>query len=985
MNLLQKEFMGMSLMTLLLLIGLLSIWIFFVVIFSIFTRSDGCITRYGKGGNGSTVTGSTVTTTIGLSLRADGNHSDEYGYGQWLDTDIHIEKNSDVTIRVSGKVSLCRAYLPEYNTENDSKKNNSGKLIPIPRVNEVIDSKQKLFADPIVKTGLPLILNNAKYNNSWRNILKIDPLDEVVITLQNERTKEISEAIDIFKSKNLYNDFAYITADCRSDKTEYSPICGKFTVFKEHNIKYKKEKTISYDDLKRVEESSQILRSIKEKEERLEDLRRGLEIEKRLKLDALNKFDVWPIKDQVRQIRKLIKKDEVSDEQEEIAEKLRNSLPWLPEKINKPVNDLIDFIVAQKKYDIKTLKEKIEKEKSKFADEISGWYSARDGAGLVYKIAGNENPDHDLGTNYKFTQKISIPGALKIKESDLGENEKLEKIIKSKLDKNKKPKQEDRTIYQLNNEMDGARYLKMRFFDPYNFGYTGGYVVNIKQTKCIANDGALLKDYDDYKNRGQIKYLITESDDLNKQDIKSRSKTGELIQINNFGEGKFHSANEGTLWLYLDNKPKDYENSFGEYGISVDFTYKTDQQGGIINKLFGNLKKRINDVMKASFKKMTNFKTNKADATGHNFFNYIRALLILYVMIYGFMFLLGAVKISQYDLVVRVVKIAIVAGLLNGQTYEFFNQYVFGFVTGFCDQILSSLSGDNLFSGDKEASNPMIFLENIMRRIFGETFAVQSFALFSKGIFGIVYYFIIMLSVIILVINVIKAIAVYILSYLALALLLGILAPLFLSFLLFETTKEIAHNLIKVSIYYMLEPVILIIGQIVFCQMFTIYLDNVLSYSVCWKCAFPFRLPFLSLLSGKANILAENTIGILDLPVFCIPWYVPWGYDPITDENSLVSMTDCTVLLILAFGMHGYTNLARAITQRLTGAHAPSMISQGSDAVDSGIKKLDAAGREAGETIKDIASDDSVGDLAKKSKDFITHTRDKPMFSTRNK
>ena len=83
------------------------------------------------------------------------------------------------------------------------------------------------------------------------------------------------------------------------------------------------------------------------------------------------------------------------------------------------------------------------------------------------------------------------------------------------------------------------------------------------------------------------------------------------------------------MWLYLKNKPEDYENSTGEYGISVNFTSNTEQQGNVIDKLFGNLKKKINGLIKASFKKMTNFKISKLDSTGHNFFNYIRALLIL--------------------------------------------------------------------------------------------------------------------------------------------------------------------------------------------------------------------------------------------------------------------------------------------------------------------------------------------------------------------
>jgi type IV secretion system protein VirB6 len=45
--------------------------------------------------------------------------------------------------------------------------------------------------------------------------------------------------------------------------------------------------------------------------------------------------------------------------------------------------------------------------------------------------------------------------------------------------------------------------------------------------------------------------------------------------------------------------------------------------------------------------------------------------------------LLGMVKISQTDLVIRIVKIAFVSGLMNDSTFEFFNTYVFDFTPDF--------------------------------------------------------------------------------------------------------------------------------------------------------------------------------------------------------------------------------------------------------------------------------------------------------------
>jgi len=67
---------------------------------------------------------------------------------------------------------------------------------------------------------------------------------------------------------------------------------------------------------------------------------------------------------------------------------------------------------------------------------------------------------------------------------------------------------------------------------------------------------------------------------------------------------------------------------------------------------------------------MTCYKGLGGEGNCTNFFTYIKATLILYIMTFDMMFLLGMVKISQTDLVIRIVKIAFV---MNDSTFKFFN------------------------------------------------------------------------------------------------------------------------------------------------------------------------------------------------------------------------------------------------------------------------------------------------------------------------
>jgi type IV secretion system protein VirB6 len=308
-----------------------------------------------------------------------------------------------------------------------------------------------------------------------------------------------------------------------------------------------------------------------------------------------------------------------------------------------------------------------------------------------------------------------------------------------------------------------------------------------------------------------------------------------------------------------------------------------------------------------------------------NFFNYIKGLLTLYIISYGFMFLLGVVKITQTDLVIRVVKIGFVAGLMNETTFDFFNNNVFSFVTGFADSIISNIGGYSMFitnTNGTSISNPFTFMTALMTKIFfSKTFAAQMMAMIAMGISGVIYFIITFITLIMLIIVAFRAIAVYIMAFVALAVLIGI-APLFLTFMLFGFTFYLFDNWVKFTFRYMVEPVIMMAGIIILTQLFTIYLDYVTGYSVCWKCGLALKIPF-------PNIPGFNP-AFLDVPIFCISWFAPWGFDHFSGVMG-INMQHIISLMIIAYCLWGYIDFAGTITGRLVAASTggPSATSMG--------------------------------------------------------
>ena len=160
------------------------------------------------------------------------------------------------------------------------------------------------------------------------------------------------------------------------------------------------------------------------------------------------------------------------------------------------------------------------------------------------------------------------------------------------------------------------------------------------------------------------------------------------------------------------------------------------------------------------------------------------------------------------------------------------------------------MSGYNLFSGSTSVSNPFMFMNEVFTKIFlSATFAAQM---------------IVALAIVIIV--GFRAIAVYLMAYFAIAVLIGI-APLFLTFILFERTRYLFDNWVKFTFRYMLESTIMLAGIIIFTQLFTIFLDYVTGYSVCWNCGIPFTIPFPSIPGFNP--------AILDVPIFCFNWFAP--------------------------------------------------------------------------------------------------------------
>lgn len=903
-----------NLSKLIMLLGLIALLVSLVMVVLAMIGSvkitNGCLMRYDdtQGGNTDYITNTLMLNATGnytviTETNPDGSLNTKYDpnhYGEWLNTNLAVTNEQEIQFSIKGNISLCRAYIPPNNIQQLPDLDSNGNRIAIPRVEETNVEPLSLIFD--AKT------------DEWRNIAELFANDEVVISILPDQKKLPDMANvsvkNIFKfvkqdgeSKNFIE-----TADCSEGKRKYSPLCGRYSIYYGEYVSGCKWVDGLYNGPSvRYCPSSCFFGCI----ELIGDfctVAAGC-----CATYSCPKDGAWV--NDMKEAPEPYRDDGffTSPWSSDVGKLFTDFHPECSNNSNIPSSTCpdVDHSIKDKDYI-----------QGDYQKKRHFWYTAP--TGLLYRIDNSGTPSKSLGTAY-MVAKIND----KDKGNDSGNDSK---VANSKY----------QIIYNDIITATAKSYLQYRFWSKYSdySQNTGGYVLNIKQTKCRRSNG---NSFDDViENRGRVQYLIMPYGENPNKTSTIYSTTN--IQVKDAdGNAKITANDTGYLWMRIYNAKEDYKESYGRYKVE----FRTSQKVGsftfnVLNPLFDLLKGKIKDAAVTIFKNMTCY--GGGTTTCSNFFNYIKALLILYVMLYGAMFLLGMVKINQQDLVIRIAKIAIVSGLMNESTFRFFNEYIFDFITNFSDGIISNMSGYSMFSSTDKISNPFMFLDALMSKIlFSKTFAGQVLSLLSMGLSGLIYFVILFISIIIVIITVLRAVAVYIMAFMATALLIGI-APLFLTFMLFDFTRYLFDNWVRFTFRYMIEPVILMAGIIILTQLFTIYLDFTTGYSVCWKCALPIKIPFPAI-PGLPAIFSN-------LEIFCINWFAPWGMDPRSGIMGM-NMQHYIALIIISYGMYGYVEFSGQMVAKLTstaGSSATSMGQNMSSAMEQGALKkvgLDKQGRDA--------------------------------------
>ena len=916
-------------------------------VFDMIQIGTGCLKRYGPDGTSQTVSQSTHVT-----LNATGNNStilyDSTGnptptstsYGNWTVSDVKVKSGDQININVSGTVSLCRASLMANNIHT-SPNNSSGVPILLPKVEENDSASYNYTADPmILNYGVPITF--PANQNQWLSIAKLEKNDNIQVFVYPQYNSNPASVFNVFQSPDLTTaNLQKYTANCSNGQTSYNSICGLYSFYWGSYATSCKSTTTSRNITTYSCSGTDIdLGAISScccsccSKSSIGTCLVGCG-------DCCIDRNTTTIYNTTYSV--------ATSQTMPIAYNGSNAFPPLntsgyscnsPNQINGPccqgigldTNECIGcncWTAVNPNSSLSTLLINYTHannghnqnqccagytDTSQTPDTscTSDYYSSSTknfwmtgGNGLLYQISSNSNNGNQMGNSYNV----------------IAQNNRTSVPI---------------SIYNVSNFVtQSPQYLQYYFYDNGNANNnrrnlnTGGVVLGLKQTKCVRINGVPLTDSSSGGvATGAVQYtvLTNSSDSILASEVKT-------LNVDSSGNASIYANNTGYLALKIVNTDSQYQNSTGQYNLTVSYNSTLSSFNSLLNDLIQRLKTTtlsLGTTIASNLICYNNHNTSNYVSNCADFFQYIRALLSLYVIIYAMMFILGFFTIKQYDLIVRLTKIALISGLISGGTFTYFSTYILPILYNATDELIANIGGyvpfdTNLANtsslNNVRISNPMGFLDELFSKIFfSKTFFAQTMSLLGIGLSGIIYFYILLVTIVIVVLSIFRAILVYILSFMGLAIMISI-APIVLTLSLFSYTSTLFKNWLNAVFRYIMDPVILMIGIIVLTQLFTVFLDFTLNFSVCWKCTLPIYLPFFGLEKFLGAVFTNH-------PLYCIYWYGPWGIDP-TSYSSSYPMTNYIMLFIISYTMYGYINIADEVSTSLCFA--------GSSAINSAI------------------------------------------------
>lgn len=202
----------------------------------------------------------------------------------------------------------------------------------------------------------------------------------------------------------------------------------------------------------------------------------------------------------------------------------------------------------------------------------------------------------------------------------------------------------------------------------------------------------------------------------------------------------------------------------------------------------------------------------------------IGALLLIYLIYSVLAFLVGNINITQAELIIRISKIAIVSTLLSSEySWKFFNEYLFVYFVVGVQEIISLVAQAGATGPGSSSLLGLMIAPQTLSKLL---------ALLFMSWQGIIFIILFLIALYLVVITTFRATVLYLTALLTVGLLIT-MAPIFICFMLFETTRSLFDNWLKQLISYALQPILLFVGLAFMSIIIRTEIYSTLGFRVC--------------------------------------------------------------------------------------------------------------------------------------------------------
>ena len=189
--------------------------------------------------------------------------------------------------------------------------------------------------------------------------------------------------------------------------------------------------------------------------------------------------------------------------------------------------------------------------------------------------------------------------------------------------------------------------------------------------------------------------------------------------------------------IYLKILDRYYYDNAGEYKVTfIAGIYDPTEGAGIFEYVRKLVAGKLLDASKTIFKNVT---------SDNEYVKFVKTILILFIVFTGIAYLIGMVQQKQSDVIVRIIKIAIVLQLIQPNSWEFFYDHFFVLFIEGTNQVIAVINSHNL---GYDLERPFKFMDDfITQRLFSSQTWAKISSIFLTNILGFLWFLVLFLVI----------------------------------------------------------------------------------------------------------------------------------------------------------------------------------------------------------------------------------------------